>query len=248
MIAADHPDRRGSRLLAINAGGSIQHLRRGEFSSALAPGDLVIANDAATLPASLKGVHCPTGEAIEVRLAGWESISDPTRFVAIAFGGGDYRTRTEERPPPPALSADDCLALGPLAAVVESMLDHPRLLRLRFLGDAHSVLAGVAAHGRPVQYAHVPAPLALWDVWTPIAGPPVAFESPSAGFTLDWRSLALMRSCGIRFATLTHAAGISSTGDPELDNLLPLDEPYSIPVQTAAAVNEMRADGGRIIA
>ena len=50
MIAADHPDRRGSRLLAITAGGSIQHLPRGEFSSALAPGDLVIANDAATLP------------------------------------------------------------------------------------------------------------------------------------------------------------------------------------------------------
>jgi S-adenosylmethionine:tRNA ribosyltransferase-isomerase len=57
-----------------------------------------------------------------------------------------------------------------------------------------------------------------------------------------------MRACGIHFATLTHAAGISSTGDPELDNLLPLDEPYSIPAKTAAAVNAARALGDRIVA
>ena len=47
---------------------------------------------------------------------------------------------------------------------------------------------------------------------------------------------------------MTHAAGISSTGDPELDNLLPLDEPYSIPVKTAAAVNATRAHGGHVVA
>jgi S-adenosylmethionine:tRNA ribosyltransferase-isomerase len=57
-----------------------------------------------------------------------------------------------------------------------------------------------------------------------------------------------MRSRGIRFATLTHAAGISSTGDPALDNLLPLNEPYSIPTTTAAGVNAARAHGTRIIA
>jgi S-adenosylmethionine:tRNA ribosyltransferase-isomerase len=85
-------------------------------------------------------------------------------------------------------------------------------------------------------------------VWTPIAGPPVAFEPPSAGFALDGRSLAAMRACGVAFATLTHAAGISSTGDPALDNLLPFDEPYSIPAATASAIRAARARGGRIIA
>ena len=29
----------------------------------------------------------------------------------------------------------------------------------------------------------------LWDVWTKIAADPIAFESPSAGFALDWRAL-----------------------------------------------------------
>jgi hypothetical protein len=78
--------------------------------------------------------------------------------------------------------------------------------------------AGLASHGKPIQHAHVPIPLNLWDVRTPVAGPPVAFEPPSAGFALDWRSLAAMRARGIAFATLTHPAGISSSGDPGLDS------------------------------
>ena len=91
-------------------------------------------------------------------------------------------------------------------------------------------------------------PLALWDVWTPIASPPVAFEPPSAGFALDWRTIAAFRARGIGFATITHAAGISSTGDLELDRQLPFDEPYDIPQSTARAIARTRESGGRIVA
>ena len=239
-----------ARLLAIDAHGRLRQIRRADFPTLLRDGDLVIANDAATLPASLHGIHVASGDAIEVRLAGWPSIvfDDPRRFHAIVFGSGDYRQRTEERPPPPVLRPGDRLALGPLSARIEALVGHSRFATLGFDGTPDAIWADLASHGRPIQYAYVPTPLALWDVWTPIAGPPVAFEPPSSGFALDWRSLALMRSRGVRFATLTHAAGISSTGDPELDDLLPLDEPYSIPATTANAINSVRADGGRVIA
>src|SRR5262249_50556908 len=80
------------------------------------------------------------------------------------------------------------------------------------------------------------------------AGPPVAFEPPSAGFALDWHALAQMRERGIEFETITHAAGISSTGDDELDRLLPLDEPYRIPEVTARAIQGTRQRGGHIVA
>ena len=50
------------------------------------------------------------------------------------------------------------------------------------------------------------------------------------------------------FATITHAAGISSTGDEDLDRLLPFDEPYRIPTATAKAVAVARERGGRVIA
>jgi S-adenosylmethionine:tRNA ribosyltransferase-isomerase len=138
--------------------------------------------------------------------------------------------------------------LGPLVAVVERLLDHSLLFVLRFCEDRDAVLAGLARHGQPIQYAHVREPLALWDVWTRIAAAPTAFEPPSAGFALDWCMLAAWRQRGIGFATLTHAAGISSTGDPMLDQRLPFEEPYRIPERTAAAVERTKSQGGRIVA
>ena len=53
---------------------------------------------------------------------------------------------------------------------------------------------------------------------------------------------------GIGFATVTLAAGISSTGDAELDRRLPFDEPYRIPESTASAIRRAQAEGGRIVA
>jgi S-adenosylmethionine:tRNA ribosyltransferase-isomerase len=252
MIAADTAVQRppDAKLLVVDARRRIGHAPRAAFVEFLRRGDLVIANDAATLPASLQGVHAATGARVEVRLAGRPSLrpEDVGRFSALVFGEGDFHTRTEDRPPPPALAAGDRLVLGPLRASVERLLRHPRLVSLRFDGTPDEVWAGLARHGRPIQYAHVPAPLVLWDVWTRIAGPPVAFEPPSAGFALDWHALAAMRERGAEFATLTHAAGVSSTGDEELDRLLPFDEPYRIPEATALAVRRARARGGRVVA
>ena len=77
MIAADRPGRRSpsSRLLVVDARGEIVHVRRAALVNFLRPGDLVVANDAATLPASLTGRHVPSGRTIEVRLAGRDSLS-----------------------------------------------------------------------------------------------------------------------------------------------------------------------------
>ena len=252
MIAAAEPVQRSkdAKLLVIGERGRIIHAPRAALVDFIRPCDLVIANDAATLPASLQGIHVRSGVSIEVRLAGRRplDVGDVRRFTAIVFGEGDFRTRTEDRAVPPPLSSGDRLVMGPLSAVVEQLLDHPRLISLRFGGSSEQLWEGLARHGRPTQYAHVPQPLALWDVWTAIAGPPVAFEPPSAGFALSWQTLAAMRQRGVQFATLTHAAGISSTGDAELDARLPFDEPYFIPHSTAHAIRRVRVAGGRIVA
>ncbi len=241
---------RGARLLVVDAAGRIAHHARSALADLLRPGDLVVANDAATLPASLAGMHVASGAAIEVRLAGRRSLDgdDASTFVAVVFGGGDFRMRTEDRLPPPALRPGDALALGPLVATVERRIDHPRLVEIRFAGDADRIRAGIARHGRPVQYAHLAAPLDVWDVWTRIAAQPVAFEAPSAGFVLDWRLLDRLAERGIGFATLTHAAGLSSTGDAGLDARLPFDEPYRLPASTVAAILGAHRRGGRIVA
>lgn len=238
-----------AKLLIIDPRHGLRHIARERLVDVLRAGDLVVANDAATLPASLPGIHVRTGETIEVRLAGRRSLSpDLADFSAVVFGAGDFHTRTEDRPLPPALVRGDSLALGPLSATVTDLLGHARLISLHFHGSSDEIWSGIAQHGRPVQYAHVPTPLALWDVWTPIASPPVAFEPPSASFALDWQMIAAMRARHIGFVTITHAAGISSTGDVELDARLPLDEPYEIPLSTARAIARARSGGGRIIA
>jgi S-adenosylmethionine:tRNA ribosyltransferase-isomerase len=239
-----------AKLLVLGRDGRLIHALRADLIRFLRRGDVVVANDAATLPASLGGVHIPSGAAIEVRLAAVRSLRADAlrRSHAVVFGAGDFRTRTEHRPPPPQLAPGDGLRLGPLTATVEAILGHPRLVALAFHGSTDEIWAGMASHGRPIQYAHLATPLAVWDVWTPIAGRPFAFETPSAGFALDWRLVAELHRRGIAFATLTHAAGISSTGDPALDAYLPFDEPYAIPESTVRAVRCARTRGGRVVA
>jgi S-adenosylmethionine:tRNA ribosyltransferase-isomerase len=239
-----------ARLMVVDASGQVVHKRRADFPALVRSRDLVIANDAATLPASLSGTHLATGSPIELRLAGRRSLLPQhiDTFKAVAFGAGDFRTPTESRPLPPPFSVGDSLQLGPLRAVVRTILEHPRLIEVRFEGSAQKIWEGLARHGRPIQYSYLSDPLALWDTWTTIASRPVAFEPPSAGFLLDWRLVDSLRARGATFATLTHAAGISSTGDARLDAMLPLAEAYEIPARTADAIDAVRQRNGRIIA
>jgi S-adenosylmethionine:tRNA ribosyltransferase-isomerase len=80
------------------------------------------------------------------------------------------------------------------------------------------------------------------------AGRPFAFEMPSAGRPLSWEILLALRRRGVRWGALTHAAGLSATGDPAVDAALPLPERYEIPAATARAIAETRRRGGRVIA
>ena len=252
MIPANVPIQRlaSARLLVVDSQRQIRDLLRSGFPTLLRPGDIVVANDAATLPASIFGVHRRSGRSIEVRLTGSESVypEDMKQFSAVVFGEGDYRTPTERRPSPPELRPGDALQLGPLTATVLELLGHPRFVIIRFDGPSAGMWEGLARYGHPIQYSHISSPLAVWDTWTPIAGPPVAFEPPSASFVLDWRTLDIIHHHGAHFATITHAAGISSTGDEELDGRLPFDEPYRIPESTARSIRLARAAGGRLIA
>src|SRR4029453_5605422 len=107
MLAANTAVQRplDAKLLVVDSQRNLIHVPRAAFVEFLRPNDLVIANDAATLPASLSGVHQQTGKTVEVRLAGRRSL-DPTdvkTFSAIVLGEGDFHLRTEDRPLPPAL-------------------------------------------------------------------------------------------------------------------------------------------------
>ena len=248
------------RLLVIDAKASrYDDARVRDLPSMLRPGDVVVLNDAATLPAALEA-RTALGARVEVRLL-TERLDDQARATwdAVLFGEGTWRARTEDRAPPPALAVGATLAFARegaprgarlTATVVSVSPISARLITLRFDARGSALWSSIYRLGRAVQYAYVAAPLELWHVQTPYASRPWAVEMPSAGRPLVASLLRALTARGVEIATLTHAAGLSSTGDAALDAALPMPERFDIPATTVAAVDRAhaRADGARVVA
>lgn len=242
------------RILVVDACSGEQHTSPASaLADLLRPGDLVVVNDAATLPASFHA-RTASGAAVELRLVG---AIDPdggaVRFKAALLGSGDYRTPTEDRPAPPRVGVGDLFAIGDdlTARVLAVAPFSDRLVDLEFTSSSSAsgtIWAAMYRAGKPVQYTHVPRPLALWDVQNVFAGRPWAVEMPSAGRALRAGTLSALRRRGIEIASVTHAAGLSATGDPSIDSRLPLPERFEVPESTARAVLRTKARGGRVLA
>jgi S-adenosylmethionine:tRNA ribosyltransferase-isomerase len=237
----------GRLMLLDPQSGGFEDFRMRELPRLLRRGELLVVNDAATLPASLQATTS-TGEQVEVRLAG--RGPNAAEWTAALLGRGDWRTRTEERPPPPRLPPGEVLRFGgDLTATVRRVWSvSPRLVELAFDREGDALWEALYRHGRPVQYSHLEGPLALWQVQTAYGARPWAVESPSAGLPLNWELLGALREKGVALASLTHAAGLSSIGDAIVDALLPLPERFEIPEATVEAIEHARREGGRVIA
>ena len=242
------------RLLVVDpAAGEIGDFVLRDLPSRLRANDLLVVNDAATLPASLRGAAAG-GAPVEVRLL---TAMDDGTWAAALLGAGDWRSRTEDRPAPPRLPRGSTLAFAdpedrasaPLTATVVGVSGAtPRLVRLRFNAAEDALWPALYRAGRPVQYSYVRAPLALWHVQTAYATRPWSVEMPSAGRPLTWSVLLEARRRGVELAAVSHAGGLSSTGDPAIDRALPLAERLDVPARTVSAVERAKAMGGRVIA
>jgi S-adenosylmethionine:tRNA ribosyltransferase-isomerase len=240
-------ERTAERLLVVDvARDRIESRTVADLGAMLGAGDVLVVNDAATLPASLRATTASGGD-IELRLAG---RSADESFWAAVLGEGTWRTPTEHRPRPPLLRPGDALRFGDdLAATVLAISEiSANLVRVRFDATGAALWQKLYRHGRVVQYAHVSGELDLWHVQTPWAARPWAFEMPSAGRPLAWALMGELRRAGVRLASVTHAAGLSATGDPAIDAALPLPERYEIPERTVATIEAARRIGGRVVA
>lgn len=244
---------RDVRVLVVDGtSGPVRVASVTELPSLFEARDLLVLNDAATLPASLVA-RTARGEPLELRLA--SAVSD-RRWTVALLGPGDWRTRTEHRPAPPRLVPGDRLELagGLVATVVSLDARSARLadVELAVAGkpDAPpaSIWSALYRAGRPVQYAHVPDALALWDVQNVYAGRPWAVEMPSAGRALRCETLLELRRRGVGIAWVTHAAGLSSIGDAAIDAVLPLPERFDVPEETWESIARARTAGGRVVA
>lgn len=253
MKPATRPrDRRDdARMLVVDSDGALTDSTIDQLVDHLAPGDLVVVNDAATLPGSLEALT-EDGVRIEVRLAAQELDES---WMAVLFGEGSWTTPTEHRLPPPLVSTGDRLVFrraevaGELAATVVTVSSiSPRLVTLRFDAQRESSWSSLYRLGVPIQYAHLERAVDLFSVQTSFAGRPWAVELPSAGRPLSFAILASLRKAGIRVVSVTHAAGLSATGDPLLDRALPLPERFEVPAKTLWAIAETKRAKGRVVA
>lgn len=215
------------------------------FPEVLRAGDLLVVNDAATLPGSLHG-RTDAGDPVELRLAG---PPKGAHWQAVVLGAGSWRQRTEDRPTPPELVPGDRVHLPDLVAEITATSSlSPRLVEIAFNLEGAGLWEALHTAGRPVQYSHLEDELPLWSVQTLFAGRPWAAEMPSAGRPLTWRILRVLRDRGVRLASVTHAAGLSATGDPAIDAALPLPERYEVPAATLEAITQTKQDGHRVVA
>jgi S-adenosylmethionine:tRNA ribosyltransferase-isomerase len=253
MKAATHPRVQSleNKLLAIDAKHATLHdLHLKHLPTLIEQGDLVVVNDAATLPASLFAV-VRNGTPIELRLVARQiSPEDDERWRVVLFGDGDWHTPTERRSPPVRLEIGETIAFTSdlSARVVGVSPVSPRLVDVSFRSHGDAFWRALYAHGRPIQYSYLDDDLRLESVQTGYAARPWAMEMPSAGRPLTWSLIFGIIERGARVRSLTHAAGLSSTGDPEIDAALPFEESFEIPAPTAQAIEETRSNGGRVFA
>src|SRR5688500_20335939 len=84
----------------------------GDLARVLGPGDVVVINDASTLPASLPAI-APSGRPHELRLVEWIGAQ---RWRVVVMGPGDWRADTGQRPAPDGLPPGERLASARRAA------------------------------------------------------------------------------------------------------------------------------------
>ncbi len=237
-----------TRLLVFPRPDAIRHTTVAHFAEFLESGDLLVVNQSATLPASFQGTIRRTGEQLEIRLAAFQGpdASDLRHWYAIAFGSGNWRQPTEQRGSAPSLIAGDWIQISADLSAEVLSVESERILEIRW--QSSDLLTALYQAGQPIQYAYHQEPLAVWDQQTLFAGAPISVEPPSAAFPFSWELMLQLRAKGVQVTSLLHSAGLSSTGDPKLDQQLPLPEWYEIPAATVAAIKATQARGQRIIA
>lgn len=229
--------------LLVTHGDSHSHSRFRDFATFLEPGDILVANQSATLPASLPA-DGPVGDFL--------------LNCCTDYGNGLWLTEprwSTSEPGPLPLSAGDHITAGRLDGRIIS--DFPNLERLMFVQFDDNVRAAMDARGEPIRYGYVKHPYPLDTYQTYFSAEPGSAEMPSAARPFTDRVVDSLRARGIGIATVTLHTGVSSL-EVEFDQyeghcrgiecnpLYP--EPFRVPAATARAVNRTHDQGGRIIA
>jgi S-adenosylmethionine:tRNA ribosyltransferase-isomerase len=216
------------RLLVTRAGQAPAHHVFADLPSLLAPGDLVVVNNSATIPAALDARFDDDGTPVRVHVSSVQE--DCTWLVELRQGLAPF---TGGR-------AGQVLDL-PGAVMV---LLRPYTERLWVATAPGPLIEYTARHGRPIRYDYTDRDWPLSTYQNIFSTEPGSAEMPSAGRPFTGEVLAGLAARGIAVAPVTLHTGVASpeAGEP------PYPERFSVPAATARLVKHTRAYGGKTIA
>jgi S-adenosylmethionine:tRNA ribosyltransferase-isomerase len=244
LEASEPPEARGLArdevrlMVASRTSAELVHTRFRELPSHLRPGDLLVVNNSATLPAAVPASR-GDGTAIEVRFAtrAPERESTDLAVVELRSAGGEERLGTGRA------GEQIVLAGGVQLELLAPYAGRGRLwlARAHTAGPLHEYLA---RRGRPIRYGYVSRRWPLSAYQNAFGTVPGSAEMPSAGRPLTAELITQLVAGGTLIAPLTLHTGVSS---PERHEP-PYPEQYEVPPATARLVNAVRGWGGHIVA
>jgi len=240
LFASQPPEIRGHsrddvRLMVSSTDGENAHHQFSELPNLLRPGDLLVVNESATLPASLP---------VDSRL-GRIRLNLSTRF-------SDYLWIAEPRwspakPGPLPVEEGETLRVG--EATVKLLSPYPGIPRLWLASMNFSAGTLMARYGDPIHYSYTD--LYPMDAYQTIFSRfPGSAEMPSAArpITPQVRNMLLARGIGITGIVLHTGVSSLEIEDETVEHQALYPEPFHLGAATASAINATHARGGKVIA
>jgi S-adenosylmethionine:tRNA ribosyltransferase-isomerase len=224
------------RLLAVRPGGDV-HARARDLPDLLEPGDLVVVNTSATLPARVAATRAD-GVPVPVHVS--TELDDGSWVVEVRRPGNDGPDLGAE--PGTVLALPGGVRLTLLAGFPDPR--RPSRLWRATTEPAVATTAYLPVHGQPIRYGYVHGTFPLAAYQNVYATEPGSAEMASAGRPLTERLLVRLMARGIPVAPVVLHTGVSS---PELHEP-PYPEKFVVPPVTARLVASTRRAGARVVA
>ncbi len=229
-------DRTSSRLMIVNkVTGELQHRKFKDIYEYINPGDCLVLNDTRVLPARLHGEKEDTGAHIEVLLLRqqendkWETLVKPAKRVKegtiITFGEGK------------------------LKAVCVKELEHGgRILDFQYEGIFYEILDQLGEMPLP---PYIKEKLDDQDRYqTVYAKERGSAAAPTAGLHFTTELLDALKEKGVHILFITLHVGLGTFRPVNVEDVDKHEmhaEFYQLNQETAALLNKVRAQGGRIL-
>jgi S-adenosylmethionine:tRNA ribosyltransferase-isomerase len=217
-------------LVGRRADGSVSHHRFTELPGLLRPGDVLVVNTSATVPAAVgvAGSSLAVHFSTELPCGSWlvELRRDNGKATEPYSGG----------------AAGESYPL--LGGATVTLLEPYSRGRLWVAGVDVPVLPYLTTFGSPIRYSYVRQRWPLSFYQTVFGSIPGSAEMPSAARPFTDRLVSRLVSAGVQFAPVLLHTGVAS---PEAHER-PYAERFEVSAQTARVVNETRRAGGRVVA